>query len=323
MLFCLNGRFVVASKAKVSVLDNGFLYADGFYDTLRVYDGVIFELPLHLRRIERTAIALGIDLPRRFEAIARPDAARPNGTGEVGRGNWLTETVEKNKLREARVRITVTRGIHGRDFAHTKKPTIVITCEKLKKRLRTLKGLSACMMRFERIVPAYKTLGGLGVLLTVRMEAKKGGCDEVIGMDVRGFVREAATSNVFVVRGGCLLTPKNGILPGLTRARVLQLAKKLGIKTIVKDFRISVLHSADEIFLTNRIREIIPIVRLNDTKVGKGTVGLVTKKLAGAYRVYVKRAIGAKSKEDAVLDALAEKRESLMNKCVSHTKVWK
>ncbi len=278
----------------VSVLDRGFLYADGFYDTLRIYDGGIFKLPLHLSRIEATAKALEIRLPCSLKKI----------------GELLLETVKRNKLGEARVRITVTRA--------EKKPTFVITCEALKKSGKP-KMLSACTMRFQRIQPEFKTLGGLAVLLPALREAKKRGCDEMIGLDQNGFVREAATSNVFVVRQDTLFTPKSGMLPGLTRSLVVQAAQKLGLEVDVKDFKISVLCSADEIFLTNRVREIIPIVRLNGNKVGKGTLGPVTGRLMEEYREYVEQEV-----EDAILDSLATARESgKKSKYLSHDDVWK
>ncbi len=273
MIVCINGKFTDEKKATVSVLDNGFLYADGFYDTLRVYNGVLFELSLHLKRIESTARVMNIPLPHRLEVLS----------------DWLSQIVQKNSLRDARVRMTVTRGAQGRDFSKAKKPTIVLTCEKLKIRNGSPRVESACTMRFERSEPSRKTLGGLAVLPLAMRTAKENGCEHAIGIDGNGFVREAATSNVFVVRSGRLLTPKNNILPGLTRSRVIALARSLKLRVRIKNFKRSLLLSSDEVFLTNRVREIIPIVSVNGKKIGTGKVGSVTKKLADAYETCVRQ----------------------------------
>lgn len=273
MLFCINGTFVDEKKATVSVLDNGFLYADGFYDTLRVYDGVIFEFKEHLKRIAISAKMMEIPLPYDGKKI----------------GEWLQEIVLKNSLLDARVRMTITRGAQGRDFSGAKKPTIVITCEKLAAIMGPLKGQTACTMRLERLLPALKTLG-LQHLILATKEARRRGVSEVIGIDQLGFVREGVTSNLFAVRNGHLLTPKNRILRGLMRRRILLLARSLRIPVTIRDFKRSLLASSDEVFLTNRIREIIPILSVDGKKIGSGQVGPVTKKLSEAYRGCVRKA---------------------------------
>lgn len=272
MIVCIHGKFVDGKKGTVSVLDNGFLYADGFYDTLRVYDGILFELPLHLKRIESTAHAMSIPLPR--SALL---------------SDWLSQIILKNSLRDARVRITVTRGSQGRDFTRAKHPTIVLTCENLKIRKSSLRGETAYTMHLERSDPSRKTLGGLAVLPLAAKVAKERGCEHVIGFDASGFVLEAATSNVFVVRNGRLLTSKNRILQGLTRKRVIALARAMKLRVTIKDFKRSLLLSSDEVFLTNRIREIVPIISINGKKVGMGKVGSVTRKLVQAYEEYVRQ----------------------------------
>lgn len=263
MLFCINGRFVDEKKAMVSVLDHGFLYADGFYDTMRVYDGIVFELAAHLRRIDKTARELQIDLPWGLAAMT----------------HWLMATVSKNRLREARIRVTITRG---------KKTTCVITCQRLGAS-KTLRGISACTMLLPRPHPHLKTLGSLSILPSARREAVRKGCDDVIGFDASGRVTEATVANVFLVRGGKIMTPRTGVLPGLTRYRVIALARKIDFTMIIKNFKTSALSHADEIFLTNRVREIIPVTRLNGRKVGEGRVGKVTRKLSEQYRHYVQK----------------------------------
>ncbi len=272
MMFCINGKFISEAKAKISVLDNGFLYGDGFYDTMRAYDGVVLELDLHLKRIALSSEAMDLRLPWNTQTLA----------------TWILKIVRLNRLTEARIRVTVTRG-----NAH--QSTLVITCSSMKNTFAiTSAGIHACTVKMSRLFPAIKTLGGLSTMILGERYAALNNADEAIGISADGKVLEGATSNIFLVKNGRLMTPKNGILKGLTRQRILVLARKKGLKVFVKNIPQSALKSADEIFLTNRPREIIPVVRLNGKKVGSGKVGPVTKQLMAAYqeyvRAYVKRA---------------------------------
>lgn len=273
MIFCINGKFLPARQARISVLDNGFLYGDGFYDTMRVYDGVVFELEAHLKRIASSAQKMALVLPWPMPTI----------------GAWIKTVSARNRLTEARIRVTISRGIHGIQFGIERRPTLVITCEKVTvNRAVSAKGIDACTLTFERLWPGIKTIGMTGMILAARSVAPYG-ASEVICIGEKNRVREGAFTNVFIVNNGRLLTPKNGIFPGLTRHRVLALARRADLPVLMKDLPRSALGNADEIFLTNRVREIIPIVRLNGKKVGTGRVGPMTKKLMVAYREYVRK----------------------------------
>lgn len=274
MIFCLNGTFLPASQAKVSVLDNGFLYGDGFYDTSRVYDGVVFELEAHLKRIGESARKMALVLPWPLERI----------------DSWIKTVIAKNKLKEARIRVTVTRGIHGTTFGVERRPTLVITCAKVRVHPATYtKGVDACTLKSERLWPEIKTIGMTGRMLAARSSLPSG-AREWIFIGGKNRVREGAFTNVFLVKNGRLLTPNIGrILPGLTRKRVLALARKEGLSVEVTDLPKSALGRAGEIFLTNRVREIIPVVRCDGRRVGSGRPGPVTKRLIVAYREYVRR----------------------------------
>ncbi len=274
MIFCINGKFVPANQAKVSVLDNGFLYGDGFYDTSRVYDGVVFELESHLKRIASSAQKMALVFPWPMKTV----------------GRWIQTVVTKNRLQDAKVRVTVTRGFHGTEFGLEHRPTLVITCARVRMdREVSKKGVAAAFVRAERTWPEIKTIGLTGRMLAAR-SALPHGAEEVICLGEKNRVREGAFTNVFLVKNGRLLTPKIGrILPGLTRHRVLALARTAGLPVAVRDLPKSALFHADEIFLTNRVREIIPVVRLNGKKVGSGKPGPVTKKLLGTYREYVRK----------------------------------
>ncbi len=269
MIFSVNGRLVQEAKASLSSLDSGVLYGDGFYDTLRVYEGVLFELPLHLGRIEKTARAMNIVLRGGTDALTRS----------------LQAVVSRNRLREARVRVTITRGVQGFDFSRAKSPTVLITCMVV--RAMSKRGITAWTMPMQRPWPEYKTLGTIS-LVQGRLEAARLGVDDMIGLSSSGAVLEATTSNVFIVRRGKLCTPKKGILKGLTRSRILRLARSLGIRCTSSTVTKASLMSADEVFLTNRVREIVPVLEVNGRRVGKGSAGPLTKKLQKAYAAYVR-----------------------------------
>ncbi|TSC58067.1 MAG: branched-chain amino acid aminotransferase [Candidatus Peregrinibacteria bacterium Greene0416_62] len=268
--FCVNGKFLDEREANVSVMDHGFLYSDGFYDTMRTYSGVVLELELHLDRIEHYAEMTGIPLIWGRRKVSR----------------WIQETIQRNHLREARVRVTLTRGVNHFDFIRCKRPTLTIICEELTINTTIYKGVSASTMKLQRIYPEVKTIGITGTILAYRKAAKTRDF-EMIFIGDRNMVREGAGSNVFIVKKGILYTPVRAILKGLTRRRVIALAKKSTLPVRMKDFSERSLGQADEIFVTNGLWELVPIVRLNGKKVGKGQVGPVTRRMMAAYREYV------------------------------------
>lgn len=277
MFVCINGKFLLRNKAKVSALDHGFLYGDGIYETLRTYQGVIFELDVHLKRLRKSAKGIGLRLAWPVTKIKQ----------------WANKLVKLNNARVARVRITLTRGVNNFDFSTCKNPTLVIHSENLRVRPEVYtKGVPVVTMRLQRILPEIKTIGLTHMIQAYRaFDPKK--ITEAIIIDKKNFVKEGASTNVFVVKGGVIWTPKSGILVGTTRNRVIDLAQKNGFKVAIKDFKADKLATADEIFLTNRPREIMPVTRLNGKKVGNGRVGAVTQKIMHAYQEYVKNYVKA------------------------------
>lgn len=271
MIVCLNGQFLSDEQAKISVLDNGFLYGDGFYDTMRTYGGVVLELDLHLDRIEKSARLTGITLP----------CARAELRG------WIEETVHLNGFAAARVRVTLTRGANGFDFLTCASPTLVITCEEFLADPRMYEdGVRAFTLKLQRVFPEIKTLGLTAMMVAYRDIIPKNGYEALL-VDDLGFVREGASTNFFIVKNGVLQTPEHHMLPGLTRARVMELARARGLVVCEKDVTVAELADAEELFLTNRPREIIPVVLLDGQPVGDGHVGPITKQVMEAYREYV------------------------------------
>lgn len=271
MIICLNGKFLDKKNAKISVLDNGFLYGDGIYETMRTYKGVILELEIHMKRLQKSAKTLGLKIIWPINKIKE----------------WAQKTVRLNNIKTGRVRITLSRGVNGFDFKSCKNPTLSIHAEKLILNSGIYKnGVSVVTMKLERVLPEVKTVGLTHMIQAYRaMNLRKE--TEAIIVDKKKFVREGASTNIFIVKKNKLWTPKSGILMGTTRNRIIELAKKTGLKVIIKDFKIEALAGSEEIFLTNRPREIIPVTKLNDKAVGNGKVGEITKKMMIAYKKYV------------------------------------
>lgn len=272
MIICINGKWMDEKKAKISVLDNAFLYGDGFYDTMRTYNGKVLELELHLKRLFHSAEVMNIELPWTEKQLR----------------NWIQGTADRNKAKTARVRITVSRGCNTFDFTCTKEPMAVVTCEPLVLNPKDYTvGVSVVTMKLHRVLPEIKTVGLTHMVMAYKDLFPKG-IYEALMVSNNGNIPEGASTNLMIVKNGKLITPKSGMLPGLTRKRIMILAKKMGIPVIQKNFKLTTLNSADEIFLTNRPREVIPVAKLNGKKVGTGKPGPLTKKLMAAYQDYIR-----------------------------------
>ena len=271
MIVCVNGKFFPRNKAKISALDNGFLYGDGVYETMRVYDGVVFEFDQHLARLQKSTNAIGLKIVWPLAKIRE----------------WTYKIIKSNRLKSARARITVSRGENGPDFNSCKNPTLVINAQKLILDPKIYRdGMAAVTLRLQRILPEIKTVGLTHMIQGYRaMDLSK--VEEGIIVDKKDFVREGLATNVFVVRNGVIWTPKTGILMGTTRGLVIKLARDNHVKVVEKDFKIGELLKADEIFVTNRPKEIMPVTKLNGKKVGNGKVGEITKRMMKAYRGFV------------------------------------
>ncbi|MBI4285463.1 MAG: aminotransferase class IV [Chloroflexi bacterium] len=275
VLIYLNGSLVPGEQARVSVLDYGFLYGYGLFETMRAYGGRVFRLGRHLDRLERSAVSLEI----------------PVDTAELARA--VAETVRANNLKEARIRITVSAGEGGMvpDLTTCSRPTVLVVARAYQPYPPTVyaKGYTAIFSTIRRNsqspLPGLKSLSFLENVLA-RQEAKKAGANDAVFLNDRGFLAEASTSNIFLVAGGVLKTPglSCGILPGVTREAVLELAGQMGIPCAEAEIKPEALLRADEAFLTNAIIEIMPLVAAGGTPVGSGRPGLVTRQLMAAYR---------------------------------------
>ena len=279
MQIYLNGKLVPAKEAVVSVFDHGFLYGDGIYETMRVYDGVIFMLDEHLRRLYRSAALIGLTIPLDADSLKRS----------------IYETLIANSLRNAFVRLTISRGYGpiGLDPDLCPEPTRVIIVQEMKDYPRSFyeSGISLIIPETKRnlreaINPRIKSLNFLNNILA-KIEAKKRGAYEAVMLNVYGKLTEGTICNVFFYKGGSLHTPSPecGILDGITRGAVIDIARRDGIDVKEGEFTKKDLYSAEEVFITSSTLEVMPVSKIDDQKYA---VGNITKLLNEAYREEVR-----------------------------------
>lgn len=278
MLVYLNGRFVPKEEAKISVFDHGFLYGDGIYETMRAYGGRIFLLEKHLARLRHSADGISLALPLTLEKI----------------GEALYESLRVNNLREAYVRLHISRGPGeiGLDPSLCPEPTMVITSKPFKDYPPEYyeRGVSVAIVKTRRnhplaLDPSIKGTNFLNNILA-KIEANKAGAYEGIMLNWEGLVAEGTISNIFHVKSGVIHTPhlKTGILEGVTRGLVLDLARKLQLATMETAVRPQDLRDADECFITNSTSEIMPVTVIDNNSIGDGKPGRITAALHQAYK---------------------------------------
>ncbi|HET7622889.1 MAG TPA: aminotransferase class IV [Gemmatimonadaceae bacterium] len=273
----VNGERVASDATHVSALDRGFMLADGLFETMLVRHGAIFRLERHLQRLRDGARVLHIGLPYTIESDLEEAARTAAGAG---------------RKEAAAIRLTVSRGpgAHGLAPRDATTGTVVITADALPAFPATiydhgLSALTAGARRDERSLTAgVKTLSYTETIAALA-QARDGGADEVIFLDTEGHVSEASASNVFIVSGGAITTPplSCGVLPGVTREAIMQLAATLGVQVTERPVHPSELTGADEAFLTSSLRGIAPLVCMDGRSIGSGSVGPLTRSLGTAY----------------------------------------
>lgn len=273
MFIYLNNKLVPAAEAKVSVFDHGFLYGDGIYETMRVYDGVVFLIDEHLKRLRRSASLIGLDIPKNDADI------------KVA----IYDTLMTNGFNDAYVRLTISRGYGdiGLDPDLCKEPTFIVIAEKFKPYPRSYyeAGIRLIIAAVRRNIkqalnPQIKSLNFLNNILA-KIEAKRADANEAVMLNAAGHLAEGTVSNIFFVKDGVLCTPSIdcGILDGITRTLVIDLAVKHGIHIWEGEFTPEDLYGASEVFITNSTMEIMPISRVDavDFKIGETAKLLLTK----------------------------------------------
>lgn len=274
----LNGSLIPRSQASISVMDYGFLYGFGLFETMRAYGGQVFRLDRHLSRLARSAEILGL----------------PVKTPELK--SAVMDIIQANKLSDARVRITVSIGEGGMvpDLSTCSKPTVLIMAQPYQPYPEAVyqKGFSAVVSSIRRNsqspVPRFKSSNSMESILA-KGEAKAAAVNDALFLNDRSLLAEASTSNIFLVTDGILKTPRveTGILPGITRQVILELVPALGINTREQDMRLDELFQAEEAFLTNAMIEVMPLTEVDRKPVGSGKPGPVTQRLREEYKKLV------------------------------------
>ena len=273
----LDGKLVDPADAKVSVFDHGLLYGDGVFEGIRAYGGRIFRLEAHIRRLFDSARGIRLTVPLAPDALA--DA--------------IHQTLQVNGLKDAYIRVVVTRGIGtlGLDPNKCPQPGLFIITDKIDlypKELyeNGLEVITAATMRNHpnALNPRLKSLNYLNNILA-KIEAIDAGTLEAVMLNHLGYVAECTGDNLFIVRARRLMTPPvaAGILEGITRDEILDIARGLQIDVREENLTPQDLYTADECFLTGTAAKVIPVVRIDKRSVGDGRPGPITKRLAEEF----------------------------------------
>ena len=273
-----DGKFVDECDAKVSVFDHGLLYGDGCFEGIRVYNGRIFKLASHLRRLYASAESIHLKIPYTMEEIE--EATR--------------EGVRINNIVNGYIRPVVTRGkgTLGINPAQCPRPGVFIICANIQlyppeAYEKGLKVITSTRPRVDReaLNPAIKSLNYLNNILA-KIEAAHAGCHEAVMLNHDGYVAECTGDNIFFVKDGKVVTPilEAGLLAGITRAFAIEICQALDIPIEERLFTLDELKGANEIFLTGTAAEIVSVTEFDGVPVGSGKPGEVTKKLLGEFR---------------------------------------
>jgi branched-chain amino acid aminotransferase len=279
----VNGTISLAADAVVPVFDHGFLYGEGVYETLRTYRRAPFLFAPHMDRLRRSASLMALDVPF--------SDARMDG--------WMADTMSAHErlvgpLPEAYIRILLTRGVGALTYnpAACPTPTLVIIVKAFPappERTFT-EGITVALVDVRRnhpnaLNPTIKSNNLLNNALAMQ-EALRHHADEALMQNHDGHIVECSQSNFFIVTKGRLRTAPlaDGLLPGITRQFVMDLARDLGVHTDERSFTPDDVYAADEAFITGTTREVTPVVRVGERKIGKGSPGDITLRLLGAFR---------------------------------------
>jgi branched-chain amino acid aminotransferase len=279
----VNGRVSDQEHAAISVFDHGFLYGEGVYETLRTYNGQPFLFDRHMQRLRKSAGMIALPVPL-------TDAELDARFRETMRAAGLGDAPE----REAYIRLLVTRGIGELtyDLAATPTPSIVVIVKPNAHPAREVfeRGVRVSLVGVVRnhpstVNPLIKSNSLLNNALGMQEALRRGGFEGVM-RNYKGELAECTQSNLFVVKGGAALTPPldAGLLPGITRGFLFEVGAELGIPVREAVLRDEDLLGADEAFLTSTTREVVPIVQVDETKIGAGVPGPVTQGLLEGYR---------------------------------------
>lgn len=277
----LNGEFVAKENATVSVYDHGFLYGDGIFEGIRIYDGNIFKCKEHLKRLYDSAKSIMLDIPLSFAEMQ----------------DVLAETIRRNELRDGYIRLVVSRGPGdlGLDPRRSPKANVIVIVEKLSiyPEEAYVNGLRTVSVSTRRNVPdalnpKIKSLNYLNNIL-VKIQANIAGVGEAIMLNSQGYVAEGSSDNIFIIKNGLVFTPPAyvGALEGITRAAILEICGRTGVPIKEEPFTLHDVYVADEVFFTGTAAEVIAVREVDGRVIGEGKAGPITTELLKEFRKLV------------------------------------
>ncbi len=279
----INGKLFDKSEAKVSVYDHGLLYGDGVFEGIRIYAGKVWRLREHIDRLYESASHIHLEIPLSRQALTQA----------------VLDTVRANDKQEGYIRLVVTRGAGylGLDPRRTSDPQVIIIVDDISLYPAELyeKGMEIVTAATIRnhpnaLNPRIKSLNYLNNILA-KIEAVRTGCPEALMLNHKGEVAECTGDNVFVVKRGQLRTPPTdaGILEGVTRNAVIELARAAGIPFQEAALTRHDIYAADECFLTGTAAEVIAVVKCDDRVIGSGKPGPITRQLRERFHQLVRQ----------------------------------
>lgn len=274
----IDGQFYDKENAKISVYDHTFLYGDGIFEGIRVYDGCIFRLQDHLDRLYSSAKYLMLSVPLDHAAMTEA----------------LAETLRRNDIHNGYIRLVVTRGVGSLGLAPWLCPTpsVVIIADsitlypaeyyELGLKLATAATTKTNVNAWNGRVKSCNYLNNI----MAKIEGHNAGCVEALMLDHNGIVVECTGDNIFVIKKGKIVTPPSylGALEGVTRNVIIELARERGYEVSEVPFTRFEMIDADEVFLTGTAAEAIPVVELDRRPIGDGKPGPITRQLIAAFR---------------------------------------
>jgi branched-chain amino acid aminotransferase len=270
-IYYVNGDFVEDQQAKISVNDLSVIRGFGIFDFLRTYNGIPFHLDEHLRRLERSARLIGLELPHSRKKIA-----------EI-----VQATLQRNLHKESNIRLVVTGGLSNDCITPGDSPQLLVMVTGVKEMPAQWysDGAKVITSHVERFMPGAKSINYIPAILCQR-EARTQQAIEAVYVDRNGYLLEGTTSNFFAFLGDTLVTPPcNRVLPGITRQVVLSLAEK-EFTIVERELHKDEIRLIDEAFLASSVREVVPIVTIDSISIGDGKPGSRTKKILELFSDY-------------------------------------
>lgn len=277
----LNGEFLTKENAKISVYDHGFLYGDGIFEGIRIYNGNIFKCKEHLDRLYDSAKSISLEIPLTYDEMQEA----------------LVETIRRNGLRDGYIRLVVSRGPGnlGLDPRRCERANVVIIVEQLVlypeeayKNGLVIVSVSTRRNLPDALNPKIKSLNYLNNILA-KIQSNLVGAGEALMLNSQGYVVECTGDNIFIIKNGVIYTPPTylGALEGITRNTIIEIARKEGYTVKEEPFSLHDVYVADEVFLTGTAAECIAVREVDSRIIGEGKAGPITTHLLEEFRKIV------------------------------------